>query len=156
MDPTEDEQKQMDKLAAVFTWVGLPAGEMNDETKLPGSLARLLGATQDTKPVTLGVVSKGDYEAVISRWKVPETAGARPPTLAEIGAAKLVGHVCRFGRPVPAARRAYMAVDTARVTAPSFRFRISLDEDRLPAFPTPGSAGFPRRGERRRGRRPDG
>ena len=96
MDPTEDEQKQMDKLAAVFTWVGLPAGEMNDETKLAGSLARLLGATQDTKPVTLGVVSKGDYEAVISRWKVPETAGARPPTLAEIGAAKLVGHVCRL------------------------------------------------------------
>jgi len=96
MDPTEDERKQMDKLAAVFTWVGVPAGEMNDETKLAGSLAKLLGATHDTKPVTLGVVAEGDFEAVIAKWNVPDGAGARPPTLTEIGTAKLVGHVRRI------------------------------------------------------------
>ena len=74
MDPTEDEQRQMDKLAVVFTWVGLPAGEMGDDTKLSGSLAKLLGTTPDTKLVTVGVVSEGDFEAVISQWTVADTA----------------------------------------------------------------------------------
>ena len=61
MDPTEDEQKAMDTMAEVFKWVGLSETEMGDETKLSGSLAKLLGAADITKPVTIGVVSEADY-----------------------------------------------------------------------------------------------
>ena len=96
MDPREAEQQAMDKLSAVVKWAALAENEMADENKLSGSLAMLLGATENTRPVIFGVVSEVHYEAVIAQWKVPISGGARSPTLTEMGAAKLVGHVCRL------------------------------------------------------------
>ena len=95
MDPTEDEQRVMTNVAEVFKGADLDPSEMAEITKLSGSLAVLLGAAAATKPVTLGVTSEADYESIIANWRVPEAAGARPPTSIEMGKAKLVGHVCR-------------------------------------------------------------
>ena len=96
MDPTEAERNALTNIAAVFKWVGLDETKIADDTALSGSLAKLIGAVENTKPVTLGVISERDYETVISKWKVPDPAAARPPTLIEAGQAKLVGHICRL------------------------------------------------------------
>lgn len=100
MDPTPDECLKMLTLADVVTFIGLESGHMGDDKTMVGSLAQLIGAKADTKPAAVGIIPEPDFDAVLMGWKVPTVSGTgapgvRPPTLIELGQAKLLGHVCR-------------------------------------------------------------
>ena len=64
-------------------------------------------------------MSEPDYDAVLMGWRAPTTsagaAAVRPPTLTELGQAKMVGHVCRVvaGKGTAAAAAAAAAVGAA-------------------------------------------
>ena len=89
-------------MGKIFEWAHFKVDDMNTKETVSGSLAELLGIKKDTATKVLGLISEADYEATITRWKVVDPPGdgaapaARAPTLAEYGAAKLVGNLCRI------------------------------------------------------------
>ena len=103
MDPTETERNGMTNMAKVFSWAGFVEGDIINANTVSGSLASLLGVTQHVAPRVIGIISEADYDSVVSRWKVPQIGsdgnpmpgGGSPPTMAQLGAAKLVGRACR-------------------------------------------------------------
>jgi len=103
MDPTETERNAMNNMAKVFAWAGFAEADMVNANTVSGSLASLLGVTQHVAPRVIGINSEADYDTLVTRWKVPQigsdgnpmAGGGSPPTLAQLGAAKLVGRACR-------------------------------------------------------------
>ena len=74
---------------------------MIDENTVTGSLCKLLGIEEDSKPQAIGAVPEADYVAALTGWKVPvveagRVTSIRAPTLAETGMARLLGHVFRL------------------------------------------------------------
>lgn len=88
MDPTEDERKAMGTLKSVFVHA------IADDKTVAGSLLALTGAKADVEPVVVGIMKKAEFETILQSWKVPSTP-PRVATFAEIGAVRLVGHMCR-------------------------------------------------------------
>ena len=103
MDPTEAERTAMVNMAKVFSWAGFVEGDIINANTVTGSLASLLGVTQHVAPRVIGIISEADYDSAVTRWKVPQIGsdgnpmpgGGSPPTMAQLGAAKLVGRACR-------------------------------------------------------------
>lgn len=88
-------------MQAVFTWAGFGTEDMTTDKTRAGSLALLLGIKPDAHPRVLGLLEESDAMAVVAKWKVanPGSTAADvtylPPTLAELGMAKLVLRACR-------------------------------------------------------------
>ena len=101
MEPPSAELELMTTLDKVFQWAQFSVDDMDNKDTVSGSLADLLGIKKTTATKLLGLVSEADFEATIQMWKVvdPPAPGENPtgrrPSLAEYGAAKLVGHICR-------------------------------------------------------------
>ena len=97
MDPTEAERNAMVNMAKVFKWAGFVEADIINASTVTGSLASLLGVTQHVAPRVIGIIAEADYDSVIAKWKVPQIGsdgnpmpgGGSPPTMAQLGAAKL-------------------------------------------------------------------
>ena len=102
VDPTSDEAARMTSMQAVFTWAGFGTEDMTTDKTKAGTLALLLGIKPDTHPRVLALLDEADSMTVVSKWKVANpgaTAGDvtyLPPTLAELGMAKLILRACRI------------------------------------------------------------
>ena len=111
-DPTPAEIQGFNTFTDVFTWVGLPHDSIDDQNTTEGSLAAVLGIRAAMHPRTLGWTPAPDYEAVIQTWQIATpgpNAGdpptRQPPTLAQLGMARLLGRCCRLvvgAKPAPA------------------------------------------------------
>ena len=102
VDPTPDEAARMISMQAVFTWAGFGTEDMTSDKTRAGTLALLLGIKPDTHPRVMCLLEEADALTVISKWKVanpganPADVSYLPPTLAELGMAKLVLRACRI------------------------------------------------------------
>lgn len=118
MDPSQSEAEGMKTMEDVFKWAGLDHTKMDDANTVAGSLASLMGVKADTPSRTIGIIEAVDYEKVLAQWKVPDATAPRPPSLAELGMGKTVGHAARVaagrGQTVEALRLALAAAQAAQ------------------------------------------
>ena len=115
----------MSDMGKVMAWAGFTAAEIVNNNTVTGSLASLLGVTSHVAPRVIGIISEADYESVIARWKIPQigadgnpTGGGVAPTMAQLGAAKLVGRACRIVAGNGATLEELKAVAAAAKAAP--------------------------------------
>ena len=98
--------------------------EQQHSDRITGIFATV-GVTSHVAPRVIGIVSEADYESVIARWKIPQigadgnpTGGGVAPTMAQLGAAKLVGRACRIVAGNGATLEELKAVAAAAKAAP--------------------------------------
>ena len=91
LDPKQDELESMVSMASIFKWACLELSKTESAGEMEGALCKVLGLRPNTVPRILGMSSEADYDAAFAAWKAPDGTAARPPTIIELGVAKLRG-----------------------------------------------------------------
>ena len=86
-------------LADVVAWANV-TGTPGDRSTLLGAFLLAAGASMDTPPRTLGVVSESDFNQVANAVVLvsggPDAPVSTPPNLVQKGAITSVGYACRL------------------------------------------------------------